>query len=456
MSPSNNSPSGREDECPTHKRRPPRDHDLLSFSSLLVRRFDGLSIGLTLLGVLLDERGPDLRVPSAAGNFFQVTMIKSKRLLKSRFLPIVLGDPSMPKVVALKIPLITDHIESTRSRKLWTVMAKELQILKNDHLSRHTNIVKLIGICWASLGTPKTAIMPVLTLEAAEFGDMETFLESHRDVSLQKILGLCLDIAEGIKAIHQIGIIHGDIKPRNVLIFKHNELDQIAKVADFGSAIILSEVSQTIRITEGTPAWQAPECESAIPKEGLVRIDMYALGLTIANFIMRNRFSETLKHSHSPKELRFRDDFVQCIALSIIESFDEPDGSMKATDAQHETGPGDATESNLRVIQDEPSTTNIHESATSTDSTDHASMDSYHTVGEYVAKLVHVILTNKPICLVSVDNIIEGLQYCLQELLFIRLVRDPQDFKWPLNSQETAVLLQPGKFLASAPFLLLE
>lgn len=194
--------------------------------------------------MLLDERGPNLRISSAVGNFFHVSMTESGRLLEYRFIPMTIGDPSMPKTVTLKIPVITDHLESPRSRKLWTCMAKELRILKNDHLSRHRNIVKLLGVCWASLSTPRATIMPVLALEEAELGDMETFLQRHRDISLQKIVGLCLDIAEGVKAIHQIGTVHCDIKPRNMLIFKHDKLNQTAKVADFGSAIILSEVGQ--------------------------------------------------------------------------------------------------------------------------------------------------------------------------------------------------------------------
>lgn len=58
-----------------------KDHDLLSFSSLLVRKFNGMSTGLTLLGALLDDSDPHLRVPRGSGNFFQVTLMEAEEFL---------------------------------------------------------------------------------------------------------------------------------------------------------------------------------------------------------------------------------------------------------------------------------------------------------------------------------------------------------------------------------------
>ena len=70
------------------------------------------------------------------------------------------------------------------------------------------------------------------------------------------VLQLALDIAWGMQHIHQRGIIHGDLNPRNVLIKIQPDaapLGCVAKVADFGLALRLPASAPSVQgIRHGT------------------------------------------------------------------------------------------------------------------------------------------------------------------------------------------------------------
>ncbi|KAH0565991.1 hypothetical protein GP486_000618 [Trichoglossum hirsutum] len=262
-----------------------QDHDLLSFTSVFIREFSSYSLGYTLLGILLQRKGPGLRPPIGGGSFFQVSVVKANELLEARFLPLNAPTPYFPEVVALKIPVITDGLDSPRSRKLWSSMAKELQILKSELLASHRNIVRLLGVCWSTVEPLGGSVMPVLTLEVAELGDLQSLFNRGSQMTLRKILGLCIDVAAGVRALHEVGIIHCDLKPENILLFKDEKLTMVAKLADFGSSVLMSNVQEAIQLEAGTQFWQAPECDQPIKKEELLGVDIFPLGLIVLNFI---------------------------------------------------------------------------------------------------------------------------------------------------------------------------
>jgi len=88
-------------------------------------------------------------------------------------------------------------------------------------------------------------------------------------------MSFLLDMMYGLRAIHNVGMIHGDLKPLNLLV----TLGGRVKVADFGLSKVLGGVSLvpgTNTIT-GTPQYMAPEvilCQSQS-----LRVDMYSVGV---------------------------------------------------------------------------------------------------------------------------------------------------------------------------------
>jgi formylglycine-generating enzyme required for sulfatase activity len=79
-----------------------------------------------------------------------------------------------------------------------------------------------------------------------------------RPLPTDKILSIALQIADALSAAHQRGIIHRDIKPRNILINAHG----LVKVLDFGLARLLAGDNPSASRPDGavgTPAYMSPE-----------------------------------------------------------------------------------------------------------------------------------------------------------------------------------------------------
>lgn len=112
-----------------------------------------------------------------------------------------------------------------------------------------------------------------------------------RSLTEYQRIKLCNDVTAGLLALHQAGAVHGDVKSENVLVFSSsNEKDAyIAKVADFGSAIIVGEQeepdAQRPWRYQGTPTVNAPEVadqtSARLSATGLRKCDNYSLGLLI-------------------------------------------------------------------------------------------------------------------------------------------------------------------------------
>lgn len=81
---------------------------------------------------------------------------------------------------------------------------------------------------------------------------------------LSLVLGWFLNIAKGIKCMHENGYVHLDIKPNNITIYdtpdQEDLTDSKSKLIDFGLAKHVNELARLGRIySAGTPGYAAPE-----------------------------------------------------------------------------------------------------------------------------------------------------------------------------------------------------
>jgi WD40 repeat protein len=133
----------------------------------------------------------------------------------------------------------------------------------------HPNIVRLhdCGQC------PQGAY---LVMEFVPGGSLAQRL--HRGpLSVQQTLSMMIAIAHAVEAAHQLGVIHRDLKPGNILLDEHDQ----PKVADFGIAYRQNQLQLT-RTGEivGTLSYMAPERLSA-GQAVTVASDVYALGVIL-------------------------------------------------------------------------------------------------------------------------------------------------------------------------------
>ncbi len=93
-----------------------------------------------------------------------------------------------------------------------------------------------------------------------------------RPLDSVRVFAWAKTLADTLAAVHRHGIVHHDIKPQNLLLTDDGRL----KVADFGVA----------NRNWGTRAYMAPELSLGEAASDDVRIDIYALGVTLLELLL--------------------------------------------------------------------------------------------------------------------------------------------------------------------------
>ena len=167
------------------------------------------------------------------------------------------------------------------SASLAPVLVKVYQPLLN---LQHENVVKLLGIC------PQVGQI-VLEYCEKRFGDLilhtsgDLLLHLGNDFPQELQLNALADIAEGLCYIHNLSIVHGDIKPQNILVCGEGEYDYTFKLADYSCSNVehiysSSRSSSSLRQLM-TPGYAAPELLSDVGSrlQPTNKSDIYSFGI---------------------------------------------------------------------------------------------------------------------------------------------------------------------------------
>ena len=160
---------------------------------------------------------------------------------------------------------------------------RELHVLMHNPLRKHDNIIGFIAVGWERNRLSRDSVFywPFLVLEHAEYGSLVELLEDH-PIDFETRRRLCLDVGLGLQALHACDMIHGDIKPENVLVSGHATRKYIAKIADFGFSIFdLEGTSPSIRQIGWTAPWQAPESGRSLVFADGKLTDVYSYGFLL-------------------------------------------------------------------------------------------------------------------------------------------------------------------------------
>jgi len=202
-----------------------------------------------------------------------------KKLSSSHRWEVWLAEKDGEKVV-VKIPAITvtrEEIEYYEKRaKIWM-----------EKLNKNPNIARLLGfdrrrVSFIIKFYPKT---------------LRHILNKQGKLSPSLAKGIILSIANALKLAHELGVVHGDIKPENVLI------DEIGtpKLTDWEDAILLLEEDNIIKFTPGYAAPEQMEMNSSLVDE---RIDIYQLGVLLYEMIEGSKPQQEIVFEETPEHIR--------------------------------------------------------------------------------------------------------------------------------------------------------
>ena len=115
---------------------------------------------------------------------------------------------------------------------------------------------------------------PFIVMEYIEGGTLADLLLGGRPLPLADAVGIVLQVCAALDYAHRHGVVHRDIKPRNILVGPG-----VTKVTDFGTARILGASHTQTGTMLGTPAYMSPEMvrgQAADP-----RSDLFSLGVVL-------------------------------------------------------------------------------------------------------------------------------------------------------------------------------
>ena len=115
---------------------------------------------------------------------------------------------------------------------------------------------------------PATAF---LTMEYLDGVTLAHRIEHAGPIPWKEALGIALDVCEGLRLIHQQGIIHRDLKSANIMLCERGGTVR-AVLMDFGLAL---DASLKISAPEGTTETEMPA--GTLPEQSLVPLPIWRL-----------------------------------------------------------------------------------------------------------------------------------------------------------------------------------
>lgn len=173
-------------------------------------------------------------------------------------------DPLIERTVALKtIRLDLSH----QARQVFE--ERFYREAKSAGRLNHPNIVTIYDV-------GETDGSAYIAMEYLEGESLDTLLDNHIRLSLDRIAHIALQIANGLAYAHQHGVIHRDVKPANIILMRRG---RVVKITDFGIAQIPANTQTKGGALLGSPRYMSPEQVQGKVVDG--RSDVFSLGVVL-------------------------------------------------------------------------------------------------------------------------------------------------------------------------------
>jgi serine/threonine-protein kinase len=177
-------------------------------------------------------------------------------------------DPMIGRLVAIK--LLSPELAQGEGRQRFF---KEARVV--GQLS-HPSIMTL-----HDMGIDEATSTPYLVTEFLSGQPLDRILEKG-SVPMPRACAWVAEVATALGAAHRKGVIHGDIKPANILITDEGRV----KLMDFGMARLSASHSAGSSLS-GTPAYWCPEQIMGKPQDA--RSDLFSLGVVLYELVTGRR-----------------------------------------------------------------------------------------------------------------------------------------------------------------------
>jgi eukaryotic-like serine/threonine-protein kinase len=212
-------------------------------------------------------------------------------------------DPMIGRAVAVKI--FPAEIAQGEARERFLREARVVGQLS------HPNIITL-----HDMGIEESTQTPYLVMEFIDGTPLNRVLEKGT-LPLPRACAWVAHAAEALEAAHNRGVIHGDVKPANILI----TADGRVKLTDFGMARVARREARDSALM-GTPAYWCPEQIMGRPQDA--RSDIFSLGVVLYEMVTGTRpFDADSLQGICNRVLSSTPNVVSQLQPSIPTSFDE-------------------------------------------------------------------------------------------------------------------------------------
>ncbi|WP_225832553.1 Stk1 family PASTA domain-containing Ser/Thr kinase [Streptomyces sp. NK08204] len=185
-------------------------------------------------------------------------------------------DAVLDRQVAIK----TLHTELGREQAFRERFRREAQAVAK---LTHTNIVSVFDTGEDELGGMTTPYIVMEYIEGRPLGSvLEDDIRQYGAMPADKALKITADVLAALEISHEMGLVHRDIKPGNVMMTKRG----VVKVMDFGIARAMqsgvTSMTQTGMVV-GTPQYLSPE--QALGRGVDARSDLYSVGIMLFQLV---------------------------------------------------------------------------------------------------------------------------------------------------------------------------